>query len=174
MCRSFLLSTYLTLIYVLLVTIANGNPVCLEKYSGIYLTRNKNGVAQLTFYSSDGILISIDSDQKNGSPTIKGRNDRAGRWKCQNSEKPDILTQSIQVEESTRATDPLVTRLYETETTCSDNKRTNCSDIIQYRNLNITIYIQPPRQIYQLSSKIYSSEAHSLLLHYDDYASQQN
>ena len=146
MCRSLLLSTFLTLTCVSLSTIANGNRTCLETYSGIYLTQNKDRVVQLTLYSSDGTLVSIDSDQKTGSPTTKGRNDKAGQWKCRDSKKPDILTQSIQVEESERSTDQLVSRLHETETTCSNNKRTNCSDIIQYRELNITISIQPPRQ----------------------------
>lgn len=173
MCRSLLLSTFLTQTCFSLLIVASGNSTCLEKYSGIYLTQNKNLVAQLTLYSSDGTLLSIDSNQKTGSPTIEGRNDKAGQWKCRDSNKPDILTQSIQVEESTRAADQLVARLHETETTCSSNKRTNCSDIIQYRELNITISIEPPRQVYTLASNFYSSEARTLFLNYDGYANQQ-
>ena len=173
MCRSLLLSAFLTLTYFSFLIIANGNSTCLEKYSGIYLIQNKDQKTQLTLYSSDGTLVTIDSDQKAGSPTIKGRSDISGQWKCSDSGKPNILTQSLQIVESPRAAAQLVARLYETGTTCSDNQRTNCSDIVQYRELNITISIDPPKQIYTLSPKIHSSEARSLLLHYNSYTNQR-
>ena len=168
--RPFLISTCLTLIYFSLFMMANADSTCLEDYAGIYLTRNENRVAHLAWFSSDGTLITIDSNQKVGSPTVQGRNDRIGRWKCRDSETPDIFTQSVQMEESKNPTDPLAARLYETETTCSNNKRTSCRDIIQYRHLNITISTDPPEQIYSFASNFSSSNGRSLFLPYKLYA----
>ena len=173
MCRSLLISTFLALTCLSSLIITNGKSACLEKYSGIYLLQKKDRQNQLTWYSSDGTLITIESDQKSGSPTTKGRTDVGGVWKCSKAETNDVLTQSLQVVESRSATDQLVARLYETGTTCSDNKRKNCSDIIQYRHLDVTISIDPPEQVFNFSTEIYSSEGRSLRLNYRSYTNQR-